>query len=216
MEPGRRVGQRVDQRRHVGLPAGVDRRCAPSSPGTRRSRRPRGSRTGPRRRGRSSSWAPRPRAGRRASPARRPRAGAGTRPPRPGRRRIRESDAFHRAPPESSGPGGVASGAGVPGRAGVRRIGLEVELSTFVESNRNAGPRITTLSLPIVYGWPPLRLGTVKVSPSLPVISPLTSLSATTYGEVAEVRDAPQAEDRGGAVLDERLHVVAGSRDRSP
>ena len=36
------------------------------------------------------------------------------------------------------------------------------------------------LSLPIVYGWPPLRLGTVNVSPSAPVISPLTSLSATT------------------------------------
>ena len=59
----------------------------------------------------------------------------------------------------------------------------------------------------------------MNVSPSVPLISPLTSLSATCYGQVAEVRDAPQAEDRGGAVLDERLHVVreaeAGDLDRS-
>ncbi len=32
---------------------------------------------------------------------------------------------------------------------------------------------------PIVYGLPPFRLGTVKVSPCVPVISPLTSFAAT-------------------------------------
>ncbi len=46
--------------------------------------------------------------------------------------------------------------------------------------NTNGGPSTTTLSLPIVYGWPLLRLGTVNVSPSWAWISPFTSLSATT------------------------------------
>ena len=35
------------------------------------------------------------------------------------------------------------------------------------------------LSLPIVYGLSPLRPLTVNVSPSVPLISPLTSFSAT-------------------------------------
>ena len=49
VEPGRRVGQRVDQLGHLGLPAVVDGAAPPWSPGTPRSRRPRGRRTGRRR-----------------------------------------------------------------------------------------------------------------------------------------------------------------------
>ena len=45
VEPGRRIGQRIDQRGHLGLPSVVDRQPRPWRPGTPRSPPPRGRRT---------------------------------------------------------------------------------------------------------------------------------------------------------------------------
>ena len=88
----------------------------------------------------------------------------------------------------------------------------------FVASNRNAGPRMTTLSSPIVYGWSPLRPGHGERLAGGAGDLALDQLVGDVIGEVAKVRDAPQAEDRGRAVLDERAHVVrepeAGHLDR--